>query len=64
MVIKMDLSNININEQSSIRIAGSKVLHFDAFKDEMESHDADIIFVTHEHFGSEDDSIGIHISVK
>lgn len=46
----MDLSNITVNKQSSIRIAGSKVLYFDAFQIEEERHDADYIFVTHEHF--------------
>lgn len=46
----MDLSNITVNKQSSIRIAGSKVLYFDAFQIEEENHDGDYIFVTHEHF--------------
>ncbi len=46
----MDLSNITVNKQSSIRIAGSKVLYFDAFEIKEEQHDADFIFVTHEHF--------------
>lgn len=46
----MDLSNISINKQSSIRIAGSSILYFDAFDIPNETHDADFIFVTHEHF--------------
>ncbi len=46
----MDLSNITINKQSSIRIAGSRLLYFDAFGINDEAHDADYIFVTHEHF--------------
>ena len=46
----MDLSNISVNKQSSIRIAGSKILYFDAFEISGESHDADYIFVTHEHY--------------
>lgn len=46
----MDLSNITINKQSSIRIAGGKVLYFDAFQVCDENHDADYVFVTHEHF--------------
>lgn len=46
----MNLSNITINKQSSIRIAGSKILYFDAFQIEDEKHDADYIFVTHEHY--------------
>jgi len=46
----VNLSNITINKQSSIRIAGSKILYFDAFQIEDEKHDADYIFVTHEHY--------------
>lgn len=46
----MDLSNITVNKQSSIRIAGSKVLYFDAFGIDKEKHDADYIFITHEHY--------------
>lgn len=46
----MDLSNITVNAQSSIRIAGEKVLYFDPFGITEEKHDADIIFITHEHF--------------
>ena len=44
------MSNIKINAQSSIRIEGSKVIHFDPFRITDETHDADIIFITHEHF--------------
>ena len=46
----MDLSNITINTQSSIRIAGEKIIYFDPINIEDESHDADIIFITHEHY--------------
>ena len=46
----MDLSNITVNKQSSIRILGSNTLYFDAFEIKEEKHDADYIFVTHEHF--------------
>ncbi len=46
----MDLSNITVNTQSSIRIAGSKVLYFDVIGMKEEPHDADVIFLTHEHF--------------
>ena len=46
----MDLSNITVNTQSSIRIAGEKILYFDPINIENENHDADIIFITHEHF--------------
>lgn len=46
----MDLSNITVNAQSSIRIAGDKIIYFDPFCIEDEKHDADVIFITHEHF--------------
>ena len=46
----MDLKNITVNTQSSIRIEGSKILYFDPFQVEEDSHDADIIFITHEHY--------------
>lgn len=46
----MDLSNITVNTQNSIRIAGEKILYFDPINIEDEKHDADIIFITHEHF--------------
>ena len=38
----MDLSNITINTQSSIRIAGEKILFFDPINIEDEQHDADL----------------------
>ena len=44
------MADISINARSSIRIAGSKILYFDPFKITKEDHDADIIFVTHEHY--------------
>ena len=46
----MNLDNITVNTQSSIRIAGSKILYFDPFQIAAASHDADIIFITHEHY--------------
>ena len=46
----MNLDNITVNAQSSIRIAGSKILYFDPFQIADVSHDADIIFITHEHY--------------
>lgn len=44
------MANISINARSSIRIEGTKVIYFDPFKLEEEKHDADIIFITHEHY--------------
>ncbi len=44
------LDSISINAHSSIRIASGKVLYFDPFHITAESHDADVIFVTHDHY--------------
>ncbi|MCR4704629.1 MAG: MBL fold metallo-hydrolase, partial [Lachnospiraceae bacterium] len=41
---------VSINTHSSIRIAGSKVLYFDPFEIPDEPHDADMIFITHDHY--------------
>ena len=41
---------ISINCHSSIRIASDRILYFDPFQIEEESHDADIIFITHDHY--------------
>lgn len=49
-VQQMDLNHITINTQNSIRIEGSEILYFDPFQIENARHDADIIFITHEHF--------------
>ena len=46
----MNTSNIKINTQSSIRIEFDKILYFDPFKIELNDNDADIIFITHEHY--------------
>ena len=49
---------ITINCHSSIRIEGEQVIYFDPFKIEKESHDADLIFITHDHYDHYDrDSI-------
>lgn len=56
----INTDNITINTHSSIRIEGSKVLYFDPFEINRESHDADIIFVTHDHYDHFDiKSIGL-----
>lgn len=55
----MNLDRITVNAQSSIRIEGSKILYFDPFQVKEASHDADIIFITHEHYDHfEPESIG------
>ena len=43
-------NKISINTQSSIRINDQKIIYFDPFKIEKESHDADLIFITHDHY--------------
>ena len=43
--------NITVNTQSSIRIrAGRQNIYFDPFKIEEATHDADLIFLTHDHY--------------
>ena len=44
------LDNIIVNTQSSIRISGSSVVYFDPFGIPAEPHDADYIFITHDHY--------------
>ncbi len=39
-----------VNAHSSIRVKGEKTFYFDPFRIEGEPHDADIIFLTHDHF--------------
>ena len=46
----MNVDNITINTQSSIKIILDKTIYFDPYKIEKEIHDADIIFITHNHY--------------
>ena len=46
----MKTDNIEINTQSSIRLTLDKIIYFDPYKIEEEKHDADIIFITHNHY--------------
>lgn len=46
----MDIKNIEINTQSSIKLAFDKTIYFDPYKIEENKHDADIIFITHNHY--------------
>ena len=46
----MNIANLMVNEQSSIRIISTSKLYFDPFNLPNEPHDADIIFITHEHY--------------
>lgn len=41
---------IEINCHSSIKINEGKIIYIDPFKIEKETHDADIIFITHDHY--------------
>ena len=45
----MMLNKIMINTQNSICIRAEKVIYIDPFKLEQESHDADLILITHAH---------------
>ena len=44
------IEKITINKHSSIRIQGDKVIYFDPYEIEEETHDADVIFITHDHY--------------
>ena len=46
----MNLENVTINTQSSVRISGAKTIYFDPLEFAGEPHDADIIFISHEHY--------------
>ena len=46
----MDTSNIEVNTQSSIKLVFDKIVYFDPYKIESNTHDADIIFITHNHY--------------
>ena len=51
----MNISNVEINTQSSIRLKLDKTIYFDPYKIEDDRHDADIIFITHNHYDHMDD---------
>ncbi len=42
--------NISVNTQSSIRIGGNKIFYFDPFGISGNPQDADVIFITHDHW--------------
>lgn len=46
----MNTNNIEVNTQSSIRLELDKIIYFDPFQIKEDKHDADIIFITHEHY--------------
>ena len=44
------LENVEVFCQSTIKMIKDKIIYFDPFKYNMEEHDADIIFITHDHY--------------
>ena len=44
------LENIEVLYHSSIRISKNKVIYIDPFKIDKNYNDADIVFITHDHF--------------
>ena len=44
------IGNITVNTQSSIRIAGEEILYFDPLDIPEKVSDADIVFITHDHY--------------
>lgn len=42
--------NISVFTHSAVRIAGERILYFDPFQISEEPHDADVLFVTHDHY--------------
>lgn len=44
------VDKITINCQNSIKMTGDKIIYFDPFKIEEEYKDADLIFITHDHY--------------
>lgn len=44
------IKRISINEHSSIRIDGERILYFDPFRIQKETNDGDIVLVTHAHY--------------
>lgn len=47
--------NIQVFNQASIKFTGSKIIYFDSYLLEEEKHDADIIFITHDHYDHYDE---------
>lgn len=45
-----NMDNIFVNTRSSIKITGTKTIYFDPLDIEGTPHDADMVFITHEHY--------------
>lgn len=48
--------NIEVFTQSAIKLSGKEKIYFDPFKITTEYHDADFIFITHDHYDHYDES--------
>ncbi len=46
---------IEVFRQSSIKLSGKKIIYFDAFQIDTNYHDADYIFITHNHYDHYDE---------
>ena len=44
------MDNIYVNTRSSIKITGTKTIYVDPLDIDRASHDADLVFITHEHY--------------
>lgn len=44
------MNNIFVNTRSSIKIRGAKTIYFDPLEIVEQPHDADMVFITHEHY--------------
>lgn len=44
------MKNFFVNTRSSIKITGTKTIYFDPLEIQGEPHDADMVFITHEHY--------------
>ena len=44
------IKDISVNTQSSIKVISDKIIYFDPFKITEETHDADYVFITHDHY--------------
>ena len=47
---EVNVDNISVNTQSSIKIKGSLTVYIDPYKITKEAHDADVILITHSHY--------------
>lgn len=48
--------NIQVFNQASIKLTGSKIIYFDPYSLVEEKHDANIIFITHDHYDHYEES--------